>query len=56
MLLVCAGVAAAAGHLAWQLQTVDLRNGPDCMAKFVSNKWLGGLVFAGCVAGRALAG
>eukprot|EP00955_Chlamydomonas_euryale_P069567 360488-Chlamydomonas_euryale.AAC.20 len=30
-----AGTSAAAVHMAWQLGTVDLRNGPDCMAKFV---------------------
>mmetsp|Transcript_21466 Transcript_21466/g.64406 ORF Transcript_21466/g.64406 Transcript_21466/m.64406 type:complete len:588 (-) Transcript_21466:108-1871(-) len=47
-----AGTSAAAVHMAWQLGTVDLRNGPDCMAKFVSNKYLGGLMFAGAVAGK----
>ncbi|GLC41244.1 Palmitoyl-protein thioesterase 1 [Pleodorina starrii] len=48
------GVGAMAGHLAWQVTTVDLSNGPDCMAKFVSNKWAGGLLLAGIVADRLL--
>lgn len=47
------GVAGAAGHMAWQLRSVDLRNGRDCMDKFVSNKYLGGIMFAGAVLGRA---
>jgi len=42
-------VAGAATHLAWQLGTVDLNNRASCMAKFVSNKWLGFLVFLGLV-------
>jgi 4-hydroxybenzoate polyprenyltransferase len=50
-----AGTAAAAAHMAWQIRTVDLSNGADCMAKFVSNKWLGGLLFAGAAAGRLVA-
>jgi len=36
-------------HLAWQLKTVNFNNGADCMAKFVSNKWFGALVFGGIV-------
>jgi 4-hydroxybenzoate polyprenyltransferase len=35
------GVAAVAAHYTWQLSTVDLDDRADCMAKFVSNKWLG---------------
>jgi 4-hydroxybenzoate polyprenyltransferase len=27
-----AGVAAGAAHIAWQIRTVDLQDGPDCMA------------------------
>lgn len=47
-----AGVAAAAGHLAWQVGSVDLDDAADCAAKFVSNAQLGGLVFAGVLADR----
>lgn len=49
------GVVAAALQQARQISSVDLNNGPDCMAKFVSNKWYGLLIFAGIVADRALA-
>ena len=47
-------VCGAAGHLAWQLRTVNYSSRRSCMAKFVSNKWLGALVFAGIVVDRAL--
>lgn len=47
-----AGVAAAAGHLGWQLSSVDLDDSADCAAKFASNAQLGGLVFAGVLADR----
>ncbi|KXZ49442.1 hypothetical protein GPECTOR_21g668 [Gonium pectorale] len=50
-----AGVAAMVGHMGWQISTVDLSNGPDCSAKFVSNKIAGGLLLAGIVADRLLA-
>ena len=49
-----AAVTAATCHMAWQVKTVDLDNGADCSAKFVSNKWVGAIIFAGTVAGRAL--
>ncbi|KAG2487418.1 hypothetical protein HYH03_013986 [Edaphochlamys debaryana] len=51
-----AGAAAMIGHLAWQIRSVDLGNGPDCMAKFVSNKEAGALLLAGIVADRLMAG
>jgi hypothetical protein len=38
-----------------QVATVDLDNGPDCSAKFVSNKLAGGLLFGGILADRLLA-
>ncbi len=41
--------------MAWQICAVDLDDRADCMAKFVSNKWLGALVFSGAVADRLLA-
>ena len=50
-----AGLAAASGHLAWQLATVDLDSRPDCWAKFASNTWTGALLFVGIVADRLLA-
>lgn len=49
-----AGVAAGAAHQAWQIKCVDLQDGPDCMSKFVSNKWYGALIYAGIVADRLL--
>ncbi|KAG2428043.1 hypothetical protein HXX76_012027 [Chlamydomonas incerta] len=62
--LVAAGLAAGAGpsyyagaagmvsHMAWQIKSVDLENGPDCAAKFASNKWAGGLLAAGILADK----
>jgi 4-hydroxybenzoate polyprenyltransferase len=50
-----AATCGAAAHMAWQIRSVDLANGADCMDKFVSNKYVGGLLFAGALAGRALA-
>ncbi|KAJ7959627.1 4-hydroxybenzoate polyprenyltransferase, mitochondrial [Quillaja saponaria] len=47
-------LAAAAGHLAWQIWTVDLSSGDDCSNKFVSNQWFGAIVFAGTLVGRLL--
>ena len=51
-----AGVGAAACHLAWQISSVDLDSRSDCMAKFVSNQWLGAAVAGGAVADRLLCG
>ena len=49
------GAAAASAHLVWQVASVNLDDGRDCSAKFVSNKWVGAMLFAGAVAGQALA-
>ncbi len=49
-----AGVTAAAGHYMWQLTHVDLDSRQDCLAKFVSNKWFGALLFSGIVADKLL--
>ena len=38
-----------------QVGTVDLRSRADCAAKFRSNVQLGGLVFAGALAGQLTA-
>lgn len=48
------GLSAAAAHLAWQIQTVDLDSRQDCLDKFQSNKWFGAAVFGGIAAGRLL--
>ncbi|KAK6282095.1 hypothetical protein POUND7_015920 [Theobroma cacao] len=45
-------LAAASGHLAWQIRTVNLTCRADCNRKFVSNKWFGALVFSGILFGR----
>ncbi len=47
-------VAAAAAHLGHQVGTLDIRNGPDCGKKFVSNRRLGAIVFTGIVLGTLL--
>jgi len=44
-------LAAAAGHLVWQVSTVELSNKSDCHRKFVSNKWFGALLFGGILSG-----
>ncbi|CAL5043035.1 unnamed protein product [Urochloa decumbens] len=44
-------LAAAAGHLQWQVSTVNLSDKSDCNRKFVSNKWFGALVFGGILCG-----
>jgi len=46
------GVGATAGHLAWQVYTVDTHSRADCNDKFVSNKWLGALLFSGICLGK----
>ena len=50
------GVGAAASHLAWQLQSVNLDDPKDCLEKFKSNGWYGGIVFGGVVAGTLAGG
>ncbi|KAJ1980593.1 Para-hydroxybenzoate--polyprenyltransferase, mitochondrial precursor (PHB:polyprenyltransferase) [Dimargaris xerosporica] len=42
-----ATVGAGGGHLAWQLATVDFDRPEDCWRKFISNTWLGALIFGG---------
>jgi len=49
-----ASVLGCGMHLAWQICSVDLDNGVDCMRKFVSNKWYGGMLFAGIAADKLL--
>ncbi|XP_027124411.1 4-hydroxybenzoate geranyltransferase 2-like [Coffea arabica] len=45
-------LAAASGHLAWQIWDVDLSNPADCSRKFVSNIWFGAIVFGAILCGR----
>lgn len=45
----------AAGHLAWQISSVDLDDPKDCLAKFKSNRNLGLLLFVGIMLGKLLA-
>lgn len=47
-----AGLAVAAGQLAWQVIDVDLDDAKDCLAKFKSNRLFGWLVFSAAVAAR----
>ena len=43
---------AASAHIFWQILYVDLQSGGDCMAKFVSNRYYGALLFGGIVASK----
>ncbi|KDP37903.1 hypothetical protein JCGZ_05342 [Jatropha curcas] len=45
-------LAAASGHLTWQIWTVDLSSRADCNKKFVANKWFGAIIFSGILFGR----
>ncbi len=49
-----ASLLAAGTHLAWQIRSVDLDDRQDCMAKFVSNKWFGAILFGGIVVDKLL--
>ena len=49
-------LAAAGGHLAWQVRTVDLADRADCLRKFQSNRDVGAIVFAGVLLGKVCAG
>lgn len=46
-LISCGGAAA---HLAWQCITVNFDDRADCWKKFVSNGYLGGLIWSGIAA------
>lgn len=48
-------LAVSAGHLVWQVATLDIHAPADCLAKFKANRDYGLLVFAAFVAGRVLA-
>lgn len=42
-----AGIAAFAGHLAWQIRTIDVNDPARCLRQFRSNRDAGLLLFAG---------
>jgi 4-hydroxybenzoate polyprenyltransferase len=48
------GLAVCTAHLGWQVSSVDLDDPQDCMSKFVSNQWYGGMLFATIVADRLM--
>ncbi|MEQ9490287.1 MAG: 4-hydroxybenzoate octaprenyltransferase [Alphaproteobacteria bacterium] len=47
------GFAAAAGHLIWQVKTVDFDKAENCMRRFKSNRDFGFIVVAALIAGAA---
>ncbi|MBL6958254.1 MAG: 4-hydroxybenzoate octaprenyltransferase [Rhodospirillales bacterium] len=49
-----AGLALAAGHLAWQAATIDTDTAADCLAKFKSNRDYGLILFAAIIAGQLI--
>eukprot|EP01134_Creolimax_fragrantissima_P008407 CFRG8407T1 len=48
-------LAATAGHLTWQVATANFDSPKDCMSKFVSNKWIGCMIFAGICGSKLVA-
>jgi len=49
------GMMAAAGHLAWQVRTLDIDNPDNCLARFRSNRDFGAIVLAAILIDMALA-
>lgn len=49
-----AALAGGAGHLGWQVLTVDFASPADCLRKFQSNTTYGLLLFAGIVVGKIM--
>jgi len=45
-------LASVAGHLAWQIATVDFDDPADCLAKFHSNRKIGWILLIGILLGR----
>ena len=50
------GVAGSAAHAAWQIADVKLDVAADCLAKFRSNFYLGGIFAVGAVCDRIAGG
>ena len=47
-------VAGAGAQAIWQVRTLDIDDGRDCLSKFKSNRLFGWLVLAAIIAGRVL--
>lgn len=47
-------VLATARHLTWQIASVNVNCPSDCMKKFVSNIWLGAILFLGITSDKLL--
>ncbi len=48
------GLVLFAGHLAWQIGTLDIADGSNCLARFRANGSAGWILFAGLVADAAV--
>jgi len=48
------GLTAAAGHLAWQVNTADINDPINLQQRFASNKWFGALIFSSIIAGNVM--
>jgi 4-hydroxybenzoate polyprenyltransferase len=47
-------IGAVAAHLSHQIYTLDINNRDDCARKFLSNRWVGLLLFLGILSGTFL--
>jgi 4-hydroxybenzoate polyprenyltransferase len=50
-----AACGAGAAHMCWQIASANFDDRASLARRFTSNKWVGVIVLAGVVAGRALA-
>jgi len=48
------GLGAAALLFIWQVKTLKMANGADCLAKFKLNFWVGAVIFASIIGAHAL--
>lgn len=46
-----AALSVGAGHLVWQLVTINIDSPVDCLAKFHANRYFGFIILAGMIAG-----
>jgi 4-hydroxybenzoate polyprenyltransferase len=44
-------IAAVLAHISHQIYTLDINDGEDCAKKFLSNRWVGLILFLGCIGG-----
>lgn len=47
-------VAAVMANISHQIYTLDINNADDCAQKFLSNRWVGLILFLGCIGGTYL--